>query len=108
MLSSPIQRFQDAVFTIWQAKTCLEVGRRADLGGWATVIDKPGHRLLCSVSVSCVTSRACEAVGAKFASSVGVCSGIVSRCCCCAPLPRWYPAGAKFILLLIFSLFIVS
>ena len=98
MLSGPIQRFQDAVFTTWQAKTCLEVGKRVDLGGWATVIDKPGNRLLCSVSVSvsCVTSRACEAVGAKFASSVGR-EGSVQKLC---------PAGAPVHSSVYFPLFL--
>ena len=36
------------------------------------VIAKPGNRVPCSVSVSCVTCRACEAVGAKFDFSVVV------------------------------------
>ena len=34
------------------------------------VIDKPGNRVPCSVSMSRVTRRACEAVRVKFASSV--------------------------------------
>ena len=45
-------------------------------------------RVSCSVSVSCVTSRACEAVGAKFSSRVGVCLGSVS-----GVLLRRCPAG---------------
>ena len=56
-------------------------GRTSAKAAWI----KHGHRLPCSVSVSCVTC-ACEAVGAKFASGVRVCLGSVSSCCCsCAP-----------------------
>ena len=52
------------------------------IGGWGNRMPFP-----------CVTCRACKAVGAKFASGVGVCLGSVSccSCCCCcscAPLPR--------------------
>ena len=32
------------------------------LGEWILVIPQPGNRVPCSVSVSCVTCRACEAV----------------------------------------------
>ena len=68
----------------------------------------------CSVSVSCVTCRACEAVSAKFVSDVGVCSGSVSycscccfSCCCCpcAPLLRWCATGVPSICSRVFSFF---
>ena len=43
----------------------------------------------CSVSLSCVTYRTCEAVGAKFFSSVGVfrTASCCCICCCCAVAP---------------------
>ena len=76
-----------------------------NIGGWESVYRQTAKS--CSVSVSCMTSRACEAVGAKFASGVGVHSGSVS-CCCCWSLPRWCPAGVPLIFLhfSIFSIFI--
>ena len=46
------------------------------------VIDKPGSRVPCSVSVSCVTCRACEAVGVKFTAP---CRRCVQDPCLAAP-----------------------
>ena len=68
----------------------------------------PNHEIVFRVPcpVSCVTRRACEPVGAKFASSLWVCYGSVS-CCCCSPLPRSCPvrfSSSKE--LFIYSLFI--
>ena len=54
-----------------------------------------------------VPCRACEAVGAKCASGVGVCSGSASCCCCsCGPLPIWCPADVPFIFLDVSSFFV--
>ena len=40
----------------------------SQIGGWENAVDKPGNRVPCFVSVSCVTCRACEIVRVKFAS----------------------------------------
>ena len=48
-------------------------GRCSSIGGWENVDDKRGNRVPCamSVSVSCETCRACEAVRGKCATGVG-------------------------------------
>ena len=69
------------------------------IGGWETVIDKPGSRVPCSVSVSCGTCRAPEAVGAKCASGVGVClESVCSWLVLLLLLLRWCPASISFFL----------
>ena len=52
------------------ARCGVDRHRRRATGDWENVTDKSGNRVPCSMSVSCVTCRACEAVGSKFASGV--------------------------------------
>ena len=59
--------------------------------GDASLLDDRGNRVPCSVS--CVTCRACEAVGAKFPFGVGVCCVLLLLLLLLLLRPGWRSAG---------------
>ena len=68
---------------------------KSEVGRMLSTIRK--SRVPCSVSVSCVTCRACEAVRVKFSSGVVGVLASVSCCCSWVPLLRWCSTGVTVI-----------